>query len=208
MTTQTGPAAPERRPYDSPVRRERTARTRERILEAATELGRGLRSWDWAGVTVAAVAERAGVAERTVFRHFGGEAELRQETAARLEAEAGVLAAPVALAALPDLLRRLYAFLEQVPGVTTPGRADPALAAVDARRREALLASVAAGAPGLPDTAARRAAAVLDVLAGPGAYRRLAVAWELDGAAASAAAGWVAGLVVDALERGEGPPAG
>jgi len=40
------------------------------VIAAGSELVRQLPSWDWREVTFRAVAERAGVGERTVYRHF------------------------------------------------------------------------------------------------------------------------------------------
>ena len=57
-----------RRRYDSPVRRQRAAETRERIVAAGAELLHGFPIWNWRALTVRAVAERAGVNERTVYR--------------------------------------------------------------------------------------------------------------------------------------------
>ncbi len=201
------PAAPERRRYDSPVRREQAALTRERILTAAVDLGRGLRSWDWRGVTVAAVAARAGVHERTVFRHFPSEADLRREVADRLERQAGVLAGVPALAAVPGLVRQLFAFLADLPGVTAERRIDPALASVDARRRDGMLGAVAAAQTGLTDLQQRQVAALLDAVATPATFRRLAVSWSLSPAEAGAAAAWLTSLVVDAVGRADAPQA-
>jgi AcrR family transcriptional regulator len=54
------------RPYDGTLRRERAAETRERILDAGAELLHRSTVRDWKKLTVRAVAERAGVNERTI----------------------------------------------------------------------------------------------------------------------------------------------
>ncbi len=54
-----------RRAYHSPLREEQTAGTRSRIVDACVGLIRDKRE-----LTFAAVARRAGVQERTVYRHF------------------------------------------------------------------------------------------------------------------------------------------
>jgi AcrR family transcriptional regulator len=77
--------APARRRYDSPVRRERAAQTRERILAAGAELLHGFPIWNWGALTVPAVATRAGVTERTVYRYFANERALRDAVLGRLE---------------------------------------------------------------------------------------------------------------------------
>jgi AcrR family transcriptional regulator len=61
-------AAVKKRSYSSPVRQEQAALTRARILEAAGEL---FESNGYARTTIAAIAERAGVAADTVYATFG-----------------------------------------------------------------------------------------------------------------------------------------
>src|SRR3954447_17576376 len=61
------------RPYASPLREEQAAATRRRIVEAMAEL---LDEHDIDDVSLADVARRAGVAERTLYRHFPTRFEL------------------------------------------------------------------------------------------------------------------------------------
>src|SRR5262245_25414288 len=62
-------AKPPRRPgYRSPLREEQVARTRERIERAAAALINTTHNPE--AITFKAVAERAGVTEMTVYRHF------------------------------------------------------------------------------------------------------------------------------------------
>jgi AcrR family transcriptional regulator len=62
-----------KRPYQSPVREQAAAETRQAILRAASDLflERG-----FARTTTKAVAERAGITERMIFLHFGSKAAL------------------------------------------------------------------------------------------------------------------------------------
>jgi AcrR family transcriptional regulator len=64
-----GQVKPPRRAYSSPLRADQAQRTRRRILESARELfvDRG-----YAGTTVAAVAENAGVSPETIYVTLGG----------------------------------------------------------------------------------------------------------------------------------------
>ena len=90
-STESGSEKPEgRRAYDRTLRREQAAGTRERILVSGSELLHGASVRDWKRLTVRAVAERAGVNERTVYRHFGNERGLRDAVMHRLEEEAGI----------------------------------------------------------------------------------------------------------------------
>lgn len=61
------------RPYRMRARAESVAATRERILEAA-EAAAG--EFDYEGITLADVAERAGVSVQTILRHFRNREEL------------------------------------------------------------------------------------------------------------------------------------
>ena len=49
----------------------------------------GYDTWDWRDLTFRSVAERAGVGERTVYRHFPTERHLHDAVMERLESEAG-----------------------------------------------------------------------------------------------------------------------
>jgi AcrR family transcriptional regulator len=64
-----GRVKPSRRAYNSPLRADQARQTRRRVLEAARDLfvDRG-----YAGTTVAAVADRAGVSPETIYLSLGG----------------------------------------------------------------------------------------------------------------------------------------
>lgn len=66
-------AVKRRRPYDSPRRREQAAGTRRAILSAAHRL---FETYGYAGTSVPAVAEEAGVAVKTVYLSFNTKAAL------------------------------------------------------------------------------------------------------------------------------------
>ena len=76
MTAERAGSRPAARPYRSPGRREQARRTRRGILEAARAqfLARG-----YAGTTVRAVAELAGVSVPTVEQAFGTKSALLRE---------------------------------------------------------------------------------------------------------------------------------
>ncbi|MDX6358269.1 MAG: hypothetical protein QOH37_1323 [Nocardioidaceae bacterium] len=61
------------RTYHSPAREEAARQTRRRVVSAAREL---FEARGYAGTTIDAVAERAGVSRRTVFLSVGSKAEL------------------------------------------------------------------------------------------------------------------------------------
>src|SRR4029453_11333803 len=148
----------ERRKYDSPVRRQQAAETRERILAAGSELVHGFPRWDWRELTVRAVAQRAGVNERTVYRHFSSERELHEAVIRRLQEEVGNPLDGLTLDGFGDVVAQLFDYLASFaasPRQTT----DPTFVAVDERRRQALVAAVEPSTAGWAGAAPPRGAA-------------------------------------------------
>jgi AcrR family transcriptional regulator len=193
------------RPYDSRLRRERAAQTRESIITAGADLVRNLSSWDWRTLTVRAVAVRAGVHERTVYRHFPTEQDLRDAIVHRLEQESGVRVDGIGLGDVDTYVTQLFRFLSTL-STSNDRPQDPSLAAIDQRRKDAILAAVRRGAVDWSDADRRLAAALIDVLWGVPSYRRLVSGWELDPAEATRGVSWLIGLVVAAV-RDDRPPA-
>jgi AcrR family transcriptional regulator len=199
-------AAP-RRSYDSPERRRRAAETRARIINAAAELVHGFASWDWRGLTFRAVAERAGVGERTVYRHFPTERHLHDAVMAQLEHDAGITYEDVDLDNLTAVTGRVFASLQRFSvRHSTVESEEPAFVSADTRRREALARAVAAAAPQWSTRQKRAAAGLLDVLWNLPSYERLAGSWELPDEDATAAIGWLIDKVITAIEADEPPP--
>ncbi len=163
-----------RRPYDSKIRRQQAADTRERVITAGSELVHELPSWDWHELTFRAVAERAGVGERTVYRHFPSERHLKDAVMQRLEAEAGVRYDEVTLDEVPAVAALVFESLHgfAVQAVTLQP-ADPTFVDADTRRQAALRRSVAASAPHWTDAQKETASALLDVLWNLPSYERL-----------------------------------
>jgi AcrR family transcriptional regulator len=167
------------RRYDSSLRRERAELTRDRIIDAGTALVHEFSSWDWRELSVRAVAERAGVHERTVYRHFPTEEVLRAAVVERLQQEAGLRPEDVTIDNIADQVARLFTYLASFSS-SAERRTDAALAAVDERRKAALLDVVIAAAPGWSEQDQRATAALVDVLWGVPNYRRLVDGWQLD----------------------------
>lgn len=207
MTQDQPQGTGSRRRYDSPVRQRRVAETRAQIVAAGSDLVHEFASWDWRGLTFRAVAERAGVGERTVYRHFPTERHLHEAVMRRLHEEAGVDYDRVQLASLAQLAERIFASLASFSvGRTVEEPRDPTFHAVDEHRRAALLRAVEEAAPGWPEQQRETAAAALDVLWHLPSYERLVSAWRFDGDRAAATIAWLIGLVRDAVDR-DRPPA-
>jgi AcrR family transcriptional regulator len=192
------------RPYDSPLRRERSAETRERIVEAGSALVHELGSWDWTDLTVRDVATRAGVHERTVHRHFATERDLRAAVLQRLIEEAGVTVEGMRLDDVPQHVEQLFGYLS---GFSSAPRREPdsLFVALDQRRKTALLKTVSQGAKGLSESETRLVAAMIDALWGMPTYNRLTGEWALDADDAARGVNWLVGLLIAAVRSGRGP---
>ncbi|WP_018501740.1 TetR/AcrR family transcriptional regulator [Parafrankia discariae] len=200
-------AAPARRRYDSPRRRELAAQTRERIIDAGSALVHSFATWDWRDLTFRAVAERAGVGERTVYRHFPTEADLHEAVLRRLEEEAGVSYEDLDLDCLPEVTTRAFATLSSyaVPSWTPTDPGQSGSTPRDQRRREALVAAVAAHTADWPEADRAMATGMLDVLWHIPSYERLTTMWNLDGVQATQAIVWAIGLLTDAIRANQLP---
>jgi AcrR family transcriptional regulator len=200
-------AARTTRQYDAPVRQQKAAATRERIVRAGSELVHGFASWDWQDLTFRAVAERAGVGERTVYRHFPTERHLHDAVMQRLEEEAGITYEDVTLDNLGAVTAKVFSSRSSfVVGESVAAPDSPTFVAVDQRRRDALQRAVAASAATWTDCERATAAALLDMLWNLPSYERLVGVWSLTPEDATRAITWLIDYVVDAVERDAPPP--
>ena len=189
-----------RRPYDSPVRRQAMEATRERIVAAGVELVRGFKTWDWTDLTFRAVAERAGVGERTVYRHFPTERILHSAIMSGLAMEAGVDYDRVTLATVGEIAQRVFRALGSLhlrPALDPPP--DSAFAEADLQRRDALLRAVGAEMPHWSERERLMLAASLDLLWSAESYERLVDQWDLDPEVAMAIIAWAIDTLIGAV---------
>jgi AcrR family transcriptional regulator len=192
------------RPYDTTLRRERAAETRERIITAGAELIHRSAVRDWKKLTVRAVAERAGVNERTIYRYFGNERGLRDAVMHRNEQEAGIDLAGMQLEDIATVAAQIFDHVSQYPREPRPAL-DPTLVDAKDRQREALLGAIAANTDGWRTEDREVVAAIFDVLWSVGSYERLVVDWQIDHRQAVEGISWVIGLVEQAIREGRGP---
>lgn len=200
---QLAEAAGARRSYDSTLRRQRAAETRERIIAAGSELLHGSSVRDWHGLTIRAVAERAGVNERTVYRHFNNEQGLHDAVMHQFEDEAGIDLRGMRLEDVADVTARIFAHVSSYPPDARQAL-DPTLLDAKQRQHEALLTAVAARAGTWSDEDRTVAAAVLDVLWSVASYERVVVDWQIEPAEATRGISWVIGLVRQAITQTPG----
>src|SRR5690606_36783550 len=83
---------------------------RQRILQAAQQL---LAERDYEGVSVEAVAERAGVAKSLVFRHFGSKGELYLAAVSDAAARISAILFERETGTDPDLFQRLLSWTQR-----------------------------------------------------------------------------------------------
>ncbi len=199
-------AEPEResRRYDSPLRQQRASETRDRIVDAGCELLRGSSIRDWRGLTVRAVADRAAVNERTVYRHFTNERGLRDAVMHRMEEQAGIDLEGLQLEGIADAAKRIFAEVSAHPLPLRPVL-DPTLGDASQRQHEALLRALSPRTEGWSDADRTVVAAMFDVLWGVAPYERLVSDWGLDSDQAVAGITWVIGLIEEAVREGRRP---
>jgi AcrR family transcriptional regulator len=193
-----------RRPYESPVRQQQAAQTRERIVAAGAELAHRLAAWDWRPLTFKAVGKRANVAERTVHRHFSTERTLHGAILQRLVEESGIKFEDLDLADFSGIVARVFRYLSSF-AIAPAGVSEPGFASLSQQRREALLGAVGRAAPEWTKSNQVVAAAMLDMLWSVPSYERLLSAWQLDADRAILGITWVIGLLEKAIHEGAAP---
>lgn len=195
-----------RRPYNSPARRRQAEQTRERIVSAGAEIVRELPTWDWRLLTFSAVADRAGVGRRTVFRHFPTEDQLRTAVLQRLEESAGVDYDQVSVDTVADVSAHVFNSLQDFASPAADVKhVEPAFYAAFQRRRQALIRAIDEAAPQWSPAQRRAATAMLDLLWDVSTFHRLTSSWQLNNDDAATTLGWAIALITDAVKAGKSP---
>ena len=193
--------------YESPLRAEQKQATRQRILDAAGKLmeDRGLDEFSFA-----AIAQQAGVKERTVYRHFPSKNALivslcawfqkrvRYGEFARTETE--LLAKPLQIFPGYDENERLARALWSSP----QGR-EFRLSNVE-ERKDGIKAAIASAIRGLPPRQAKWMAAVVHVLLSSATWQTMKDYWGLSGEESGKASAMAIELLLNAV-REDVPPA-
>lgn len=203
-----------KRTYDSAIRREQAAATRARILDAAAAL---FVEKGYAGTSVRAVAEAAGVAPDTVYATFGTKVRVLTaiiDTRLAPQGEANVMDRPAArqVRDAPDQRAQLRAFARDMVSVSARVRpiyevlraaatSEPEVAEVFAemeRNRFDNMARFAGwlGERGPLPTDPTRAAEAIWVLASPDVARMLC---DVRGWSDDEYAAWLESMLADAL---------
>ncbi len=192
------------RKYDGAQRRQQVAASRDRIVAAGVDLLLASSIRDWRALTIRAVAEGAGVSERTVYRQFGDQRGLRDAVMHRLEEDAGVDLGGLTLEDVAGHTTRVLEHVASYPLEPRPPL-DPTLTDAHQRQRQALLAAVAEHTADWAEPERAAAAAMFDVLWSVGSYERLVVDWQIESDEAIRVIAWVIGLVERAIREGDRP---
>jgi AcrR family transcriptional regulator len=157
----------------------RSALVRDRVIAAAVA---ALKSN--ADLTFARVASASGVPERTVYRYFATRSELLGAVILWLNQQVLPLNRPRTLAEVGPFVAQVFAMFDAHAGVVRAMLADPegrrALLADNDARQGAALALVRHECPGMTAAAARRSAAIVQLLMSASAWLSFVDYWTLD----------------------------
>jgi len=198
------------RSYHSPLREEQVRLTRDRILDALTELLADRRPDD---ITTREIAERAGVAQPTVYRYFPDRTALLDGITERInelaaESEGG----GYALESIDEIGPRiewLFATSDTIPVEMRAEallNADPRRFGDDTRRHsEEMLSVVTAEFPELDGRQHLQLAGLLRCLGSSQAWLRMREEFGVPGAEAGPLMRWAVDTLVRAVRAGELP---
>lgn len=205
-STSTERSKPSRRRYNSPLRARQAAETRQKLIRAGVELVHGFPDWDWNNLTFKAVGKQAGISERTAYRHFATERQLRDAVMEQLVSDSGIDLKELELGNFGDITQRIFSYMSSF-SVNAELIEDPTLASIDQQRRTALLEAVARSTPSWSQQDQEEIAAALDVLWNLPPFERLIAAWDFEPERASNTIRWMIGLIEDAIKNENRPGA-
>lgn len=197
----------QRRSYNSPKRQQQSLATRQRIVEGGAALVHDLPEWNWKQLTYRAVSERSGVSERTVYRHFPTDEQLKHAVMQQLVQESGVDLENFQLGDFSDAVAKMFSYLSSFAVQPAAIPDEPAFVSMDSQRRDVLQKAVSRAAPEWSPGQVQSAAAALDIFWNPPTLERLALVWGLEPERAAATAGWVIDLIVQSIRAGGCPVA-
>jgi AcrR family transcriptional regulator len=163
--------------------------TRIRILDAAiAELSVG----ELESLTMAGVAARAGVTERTVFRHFPSRDALISAVLPRMQMRVGSKGFPQSADALIGMPLSLFPEFDKEEGLVRASTFSAAgrevRLAANAERQKAMRACVRDAFPGIGEPELTRLAAIAQLIDSAFGWAVMKEFWGLDGAEAGLAA--------------------
>lgn len=171
------------------VREEYKEQTRTRILDAAVAL---IEEAGGSPLTMSAVAERAGVTDRTVYRHFETRDALVRATWSRMQQLVASQGFPRTAEEMIESPSRLFPRFDAARELVRASLYSPA--GLDMRmssnveRREATLSSVRDAFPNADEQWLRRRAAIAQLINSAYAWEVLRQYWDIEGEEAGKAA--------------------
>jgi AcrR family transcriptional regulator len=187
------------------LRQEQTALTSGRILEAAAA---AIAEDGPSALSLGAVAARAGISERTLYRHFANKRELieglvrwvydevaRDFSPAAFHSPADIVASIRPSFEQLDRLKDFYAVLQMLPEATDAMREDQAV------RRDDVSRGMEPVTSSLPEERRRAIVAVAHLLTSSRALYFLQQIWDMDSDEAAAACAWAVEVVAAAAEH-------
>ena len=181
MVTATAPRA-----ATGPDPDPRVERSRRVILSAALDL---LAEAGYGGLTIEAVAARAGVGKSTIYRHWSGKLELVEDAIRTLKANVVVPTGGSVRERLTDVLRQVatnMAWSECLPAVIDAAERDPEVRTIHCRlageRRQLLVELLAEGVATGEVPPHLELHLLADCLVGPIVVRRLLLHEPFDAA--------------------------
>jgi AcrR family transcriptional regulator len=216
LTSKPGGSRSLRSGYRSPLREQQKADTHKRILDAVRRVIETTGALE--KVSIAAVARKAGVQERTVYRHFGTREGMIDAFFAHHSAELGVPRFARTEEEMLSLGARLFVGFERDGAIhrafvnSTGGR--QMFVRLGPQFQMAFQEAVAEAATGLPSEESRWLAAAAHALASGGTWRTLHDFWGMSGEEAGQVSRFALGLLLDgararasrAAERDRLPP--
>lgn len=195
----------QRRTYNSPKRDRQSAKTRQRIIEAGAALVHEFTDWNWKQLTYRAVSERAGVSERTVYRYFPTDSDLKDAVMQDLVRESGVDLQALQVSDFAGTVANVFRSLSSFAIEPTDTADDPTLVSMDSQRRTALLAAVEKATPDWSLEQRETAAAALDIFWNLPLFERLVRVWGFDLERATRTVSWIVEMVENAIEEDRRP---
>lgn len=175
-------------------------RTREKIVDALTSL-----MAEGAQLTHDAVADRAGISRRTVYRYFPDQASLRAAVWARLGPAGGI---PTTLEALLGSMAERYGNFDRDAATMTVAMASAEGRAIrnvmKGERAAAYRAMLDDRVAALPDADRTRAMAVIQLLSSGLAWREMRDQWDLEAEGMAVACNWAIETLLADLDRRAG----
>jgi AcrR family transcriptional regulator len=197
------------RTYRSPLRDEQARRTRNLILDALVELLADRRADD---ITTREIADRAGVSQPTVYRHFPDRTALLEGISARIGYLMGIPEGIPVVPSLDDVGPRIEAIFVASDEFAVEVRAevllnaDPRRYSPETQRRTAeLLDLVSTALPDLDERRHAHVASLLRCLGSSQSWLRMREEFGVPGVESGPLMRWAIDTLVAAVRNGELP---